>query len=249
MSRRLVNRARAIEEPSPAQRSRNRDSEPSHEPAPLPDYEPPTCALTPAAKRALDELHRKHSTDKYKKHLDGSIKALTHSIGDSNERLRLRKEALEKAKERRARAGGDENDGGAIAELEKFHNGMNTSVKSMTTKAEKALRDLIDHSDELAMKDTIMAEITQNVAAAPAPRPARRQRRQGSDEEENGEDDNAEEDEEEEEAVVVSALEILNKAKEDYAAAWTAKSLRARYVFVLYQAILMLTHMTQIRDE
>ena len=229
-SRRLVQRGRVNENSSPARRPRQRESAAVQEPTPLPPYEPPSCALTPNAKRALDSLRVNHDYSKYKKHIDASIKALTNSVGDINERLRLRKEALEKAKERRARAG-DENDG--KTEEETQYDDAKRNVTSLTTNAEQSLRDLIDYRDELAMKDTIMGEVSDNIAAAPPPRPvARRQRRQGSNEEENRENEGlaVEDDEEAEDGSIVSAFELLKKAQEQYAADYAAKSMRTRYV-------------------
>jgi hypothetical protein len=232
-SRRLVNRGRINENSLPAQRSRHREPEVPHEPTPLPPYEPPSCALTPSAKRALDNLRANHDYSKYKRHLDGSIKALTNSVGDSNERLRFRKEALEKAKERRARAG-DEEEG--KTEAEEACGGMESNVATLTRKAEQALRELIDYGDELAMKDTIMGDVSENVAAAP-PRPVQRQRRQGSHEDENGENEEAVEEYQDPEVdgSIVSAVELLKQAQEEYAAEYAAKSMRARYSRIICQ--------------
>jgi hypothetical protein len=166
--------------------------------------------------------------------LDGSIKALTNSVGDSNERLRFRKEALEKAKERRARAG-DEEEG--KTEAEEACGGMESNVATLTRKAEQALRELIDYGDELAMKDTIMGDVSENVAAAPPPRPAQRQRRQGSHEDENGENEEAVEEYQDPEVdgSIVSAVELLKQAQEEYAAEYAAKSMRARYSRIICQ--------------
>lgn len=217
------------------QRSRPRDSEAAREPTPLPPYEPPTCALTPTAKRALENLRVNHDYSKYKKHLDGSIKVITNSIGDSNERLRIRKEQLAKAASKR-REGEEDEDGEELSNKEAIVRGMENKVASLTAKADKALRDLIDYGDELSMKDTMMKEVSENIAAAPAPRPvARRQRRHGSNDEENAENEeiDVEEDEETEvEGSIVSAVELLKKAQEEYAAQYASKSMRLRYTVI-----------------
>lgn len=230
-SRRLVNRGRANQDSSPVQRSRHRDSEATQEPTPLPPYEPPTCALTPSAKRALENLCVNHDYSKYKKHLDGAIKTITNSIGDSNERLRLRKEQLAKIASRRRE---DDEDGKeALKTKEAVVRGMENKVTSLTAKADKALRDLIDYGDELAMKETMMKEVNGNIAAAPDPRPvARRRRRQGSNDGENAENEelDVEEDSEPEvEGSIVSAVESLKKAQKEYAAKYASKSMRDRY--------------------
>jgi hypothetical protein len=171
-----------------------------------------------------------HDYSKYKKHLDGSIKAITNSIADSNDRLRLRKEWLAKAQARRRAAEGNED--GVDNSKEAYVRGMENKVKSLTAAGDKALRDLIDYGDELSMKDAMMKEVSENIAAAPAPRPAaRRHRRQGSSDDENAEneEDNEEDEEPEVDGSVVSAVELLKKAQQEYAAEYASKSLRAKY--------------------
>ena len=232
-SRRLVNRERANQDYSPVQRSRHRESEAVQEPISLPPYEPPTCALTPSARRALENLRVNHDYSKYKKHTDSAIKAITNSIGDSNERLRIRKEQLAKIASRRRDEEDDEDGEEALKTKEAVVRGMENKVTSLTAKADKALRDLIDFGDELAMKETMMKEVSENIAAAPAPRPvARRQRRQGSNDGENAENEEVgvEEDEEAEvEGSVVSAVELLKKAQEGYTTQYASKNMRDRY--------------------
>jgi hypothetical protein len=227
-SRRLVNRGRANQGSSPVQISRHRDAEPAQQQTPLPPYEPPTCALTPNAQRALENLRVNHDYSKYKRHLDGSIKAITNSIGDSNERLRLRKEDLAKAATRRGE--GEEDEDGTEKSKKRVVRGMENKVASLTAKADKALRDLIDYGDELSMQDTMMKEVSENISAAPAPRPAvRRQRREGSDEDENLENEVEEDEETEVDGSVVSAVELLKKAQDEYTTQYASKSMRLRY--------------------
>lgn len=231
-SRRLVSRGRANQDSSPAQHPRHRESGAAQELTPLPPYEPPSCALTPAAKCALETLSASHDYSKYKRHLDGSIKAITNSIGDSNERLKLRKEDVAKAANRRRQAEEGEEKSEEDIAREQYADGMEKKVEALTTKAEMSLRDLIDYGDELAMRDTMMKEVSENIAAAPAPRPAaRRQRRQGSNEDEDSEnEEEVEEDEElEVDGCIVSAVELLKKAQREYAATYASKSLRSRY--------------------
>jgi hypothetical protein len=228
-----VNRGRANQDSSPAQRPRHRDPESAQEPTPLPAYEPPTCALTPTAKHALETLRATHDYSKYKRHLDGSIKAITNSIGDSNDRLRVRKEDLAKAASRRSQAEEGEEKSQEDIERELYVDGMEKKVRALTVKAEKALRDLIDYGDELTMKETMMKEVSENIAAAPPPRPAiRRQRRQGSNEDENAENEEVDVEEDEEPEVdgsIISAVELLRKAQEEYTAEYASKSMRSRY--------------------
>lgn len=230
-SRRLVNRARANEESLPQQHPRHHASE--AEPTPLPPYEPPTCALTPTAQRALETLRASHDYSKYKRHLDGSIKAITNSVGDSNDRLRVRKEEVAKAASRRRQGEEGEEKSAEDKERETVLAGMETNIMSLTTKAEKAIRDLIDYSDELAMKDTFMRELSEHIAAASLPRQrTRRQRSPGSNEDEDEENEEIaveENDEPEPDGSVISALELLKKAQVEYATAFASRSMRSRY--------------------
>ena len=231
-SRRLVNRGRANQNSSPVQqRSRDGDTETAHQQTALPPYESPTCALTPSAKLALENLRVNHDYAKYRNHLSSCISTISNSIADSNERVRLRKEALAKAaSKRREEADGEEDE---LDPQEDVVRGMERKVASLTAKADKAIRELIDYGDELSMRDTMMKEVSGNIAAAPAPRPvAQRHRRQGSNDDEDAENESAdvEEDEEAEvEGSVVSAVELMKRAQERYTTEYASKSLRLRY--------------------
>ena len=229
-SRRLVNRGRANQDSTPVQRSRHCDAEAVQQPTPLPPYEPPTCALRPSAKRALENLCVNHDYTKYKKHLTACITTITNSIHDSNDRVRNRKEALAKASSKR-REGEDGED--EPNPQEHVVRGMENKVASLTAKADKAIRDLIDYGDELSMRDTIMKEVSANITAAPAPGPsAFRRRRLGSNDEEDAENENGDvKDDEDPEAEqsIDSAVELMKKAQDKYAMEYAARSMRLRY--------------------
>ncbi|KAG0645992.1 Non-structural maintenance of chromosomes element 2 [Hyphodiscus hymeniophilus] len=234
-SRRLVNRGRENHESSPVQHSRHQEAEAVQQPPSLPPYEPPTCALTPSAKRAIEDLRANHDYTKYKKHIDESIKAITASIHESNDRVRIRKEDMaRKANRQREGEDGEEDAGHEENAQEHVVRGMENKVASLTAKADKALRELIDYGDELSMRDTMLQEVSENIAAAPAPRPAaRRQRRQGSHDDENAENESEDvKDENEEpeiEGSIVSAVELMKTAQEAYQIKYASKSLRLRY--------------------
>jgi hypothetical protein len=221
--RQLVSRQRLNEESSPAPRSRQHDSEAApRRTSALPPYEPPTCPLTPAAKRALDELRVNHDYSKYKKHLTTSLTTLTVSAGEINDRLHARKKTTRVRAEKRREQGRKEKTAIEV-EDEEYADKLGGKVEDLTAKAEKALREMIDYRDEITMQDIIMKDVSDNLLAAPA-QPARRAR---NDDEEN---EDPEEGVNEEAADIpgVSAVELLEKAKGDYATRYAAKSMLSR---------------------
>ena len=220
--RQLVSRARHNEASSPAQRSRNRNSDAGtvREPTALPPYEPPSCPLSASATRALGDIRLNHDYSKYKRHLDASVDAITNAAGDSNERLTIRRSRVKKNAEKRRNQGTeDEEKTPKEEEDELMASQLEKKVGDLTSQAEKALRDLMDYRDELAMQDTIMREIGESIAAAPAEQPSSRGQ------------NNADEDEDDTPAAappILSAVELLKKAKQDYSATYASKSMRDR---------------------
>ncbi|KUJ12282.1 uncharacterized protein LY89DRAFT_652687 [Mollisia scopiformis] len=225
VSRRLVSRSRLNEESSPAPRGRGRESRaPARQQHDLPPYEPPACPLTVDAKRKLDDLRTNRSTAKYANHIKTALKTVSESAARCNERLTDRKEAVAKAAEKRKGKGiEDANKSQAEIDEENYVRQFSKQVKTGTEKADIAVRELIDLGDELAVQDTILREVDENITAAPAPRPARRQR-DGEEEDAENEADAPADDPE-----IMSAIELLKKAKEDYARQYQAKSLMQRY--------------------
>jgi hypothetical protein len=226
--RHLVQRNRNQEQFSPAQRGRPRQSEtPVQRPAALPSYQPPSCPLSDDAKRQIENLRIEQNVEKYKKHIKSAIKTLGSSTAECNERLVARKATLDKIIARtRDRDGEDGEPSEQIVEAEKIYSDLKDQVEKLTADAEKALRDLIDYGDELTMRDTIMQDVHQNIIITSAAQPARRMRRHRDDSEQNGSEDETETPAEDPE--ILSAVELLAKAKEDYAAKYRAKSMKAR---------------------
>lgn len=224
-SRKLVSRATQNQDSSPGQAP--------HQSTPLPRYEAPSCRLSESGKRALDDLRVLHDYSKYKQHLTTSIKTITGSVGDSNDRLRIRKDEVEKIANKRRQAGEDGEKSKEDLEREQFAAVLEKKVGDLTTKADKALRELIDYSDELAMRDTIMRDISDKIAAATPPIPAARRRPVDHDGENDEGDENVDEEDEAHstDEPILSALELLQKAQEEYKTAWTSKSLRTRYLY------------------
>jgi hypothetical protein len=230
-ARRLVQRGRQNEESSPVPRNRQRrqETEADHLTTPLPPYEPPSCPLSASAQEAIDNLRVNYDFSKYKKHLTGAMDAITTAAADNNERLAMHQTAVQRhAESRKSKDIPEGQKPEHHVEEERYTNGLERQVSDLTAKAEKALRELIDYGDELTMQDSIMRELSEYLAAAPAGRPAARRGRRGSH------DENAEEEEPQDENApaanenIFSAVELLKEAKEEHTRKYTAKSMRAR---------------------
>lgn len=225
--RHLVQRNRNPDASSPAPRTQHRASEtPGRQPTALPPYEAPTCPLSDEAKRNIENLRIERDSAKYKGHIVGAIKALQNAAPDCHERVYQRKVQLEKQTERQKRQDGEEPTA-EYKELVGYVPSLEKQVDKFTKDAEKALRDLIDYGDELAMQDSILRDVVENVTAAAAAQPARRKRRhRGASDE-----DDAEASEEEapaDDVEVLSTVELLKTAKEEYTTKYGAKTMRAR---------------------
>jgi len=222
---------------SPAQR-RQRDENRSKEPTPLPPYEPPICALTISGRRALDELRNRDNAD-YRNHITKSKELLPNVVFDTTNRLRQRKARVEKATQRRHQQDkGDNDEDNTEIELEDelFVSVYSKQVADLTNKAEKAMRDLIDYDDELAMQETLLNDVSETIASAPVPQPRpvrtprqRQPRNDVSDEDdEDGEEEEELEEEQEPEVAALSAVELLKKAKADYTTEYQSRTMLER---------------------
>ena len=172
--------------------------------------------------RELDEVRLLHDFSKYKRHIDSSMKVITNVAAEGNDRLNLRKSRVEQNAAKRSNQGIErEEKTEKEEEAELMATQLEKKVEDLTTLAEKALRDLIDYRDELAMHDTIMREVSESVAADPAAHLSGRGQNDRADE---GEDDSAASN-----PSILSAVELLKKSKEDYAATYASKSMLDRY--------------------
>lgn len=230
--RNLVSRTHLNESsPSSSAQLSQRNSHPTNTyPTPLPPYEPPSCPLTASGRRALDELRINHNYIKYQNHIAESKKLLPIVVGDSNERFYVRREKVARAAEKRQRQGrGDDEKTEHEIEDETFTTQYGRKVDELTTKAEKAMRDLIDYSDELAMQDALLKDVIESIAAAPASaRISQRissQRRLGN----NSSDEDEEVESLADPVEVPSAVELLKNARENYTAAYMSKTMLERY--------------------
>jgi hypothetical protein len=235
--RHLVQRSRNTQvasSPAPQSRQSNSTIAASELDTELPPYEPLECPLTASARLQLDRLKNTHDYGKYKKHIKASILAVTEAATLSNDRLYDRKARAQRQLDKRSRDGLENEE---LTQEEKEDAGylkvLNKKVKGMTEDTEKALRELIDYDDELAMFTQRLEGVLENIGEAPASRSARgrRQRRQRGSDDEEGAEEGAEESEEEpqEDVPVIAPSDLYKKALQDYETEYRAQSMRARY--------------------
>ncbi|KAJ4263856.1 hypothetical protein NW762_005893 [Fusarium torreyae] len=141
MSRRVLNRPGASSNTSTA----------------LPEYEPPACPLTDAARRSLNDLSNTRTIAVYQQQLDESVRLLGFSVSDLHERLRTQSEALASQQARREEKGTDKSadEERLEAHLVDFEERVNT----LTESSEKAIRDLIDRGAELEDEGAILSDV------------------------------------------------------------------------------------------
>jgi E3 SUMO-protein ligase NSE2 len=236
---------------SPAvQRARgNRDSgqgqiQRSRQPTALPPYEPPTCPLNEGAKRSLANITMNLDLRKYEKHLNAAVKNITNFAGESNDHLYASQERVRRTAQRREAAQDDSEKTEAEEEAEQRAREMQKRVEKLTTDSEKALRDLVDYKQELAQQGELLQRVSDEAAAASAAASASasatavRRVMRGDQNSEDGDEsfEPPAEDEDEDvkmsgteaQAAILSPTELLKKAREDYKAAYTSKTLRSR---------------------
>ncbi|GAO14989.1 uncharacterized protein UV8b_00500 [Ustilaginoidea virens] len=168
MSRRLLNRAR----PS------GKDPSSFRAPAPLPDYQSPSCRLNDHARRALGDLLDNRGTASYEDHLKASVRHLGLGVGDLHERLATQQDRLRNLRRRRL-----EKDADKTADEERLETHLaqlQDDVDELTRDSEQALRDVIDHQVEVQHHAAVLGDLFASAStAAPAGRPrARESRRQ-----------------------------------------------------------------------
>ncbi|PQE27816.1 chromosomal organization and dna repair protein [Rutstroemia sp. NJR-2017a WRK4] len=185
---------------------------PSYQPIPFPTYTPPTCPLSLPAQRSLASIRSTRNIGKLKKHLEAAIQNVTDTTVENNDRLQARIHEVERLEKKRRRQedGEGENEGleRRYAEMEKYKRQFGKRVDVWTQEAEKAMRQLIDTGDEVAVQEGLLEGVVGRVALG------------------RGEE---EEDEDGERKVVVSAVELLFEAKEDYKRRYEGESMTKRY--------------------
>ncbi|KAI3324411.1 hypothetical protein HD806DRAFT_67620 [Xylariaceae sp. AK1471] len=164
-------------------RGRLRASSPSHtqqnhRPAQLPDYEPPSCPLDNASRRALAELSTNNTdTRKYEEQLKQSITLLTNTVRDINDRHVKKKDELKDLQRQRRGQGedGEEEWDTRRNERERAEEAafmrLREAVPSLTAECDTAVRDVIDLRVELedgriAIQDTLRKVEDESASAA-----------------------------------------------------------------------------------
>jgi len=229
-----------------AQRARgNRDSgqgqvQRSRQPTALPPYEPPTCPLNEGSKRSLANITMNLDLRKYEKHLNAAVKNITNFAGESNDHLYASQERVRRMAQKREAAQDDSEKTEAEEEAEQRAREMQKRVEKLTTDSEKALRDLIDYKQELAQQGELLQRVSDEAAAASTAASvstsaiAARRVMEGNSEDENESfeppavDEDVEMSRTEARAAILSPTELLKKAREDYKAGYTSKTLRSR---------------------
>ncbi|KAH6982127.1 zinc-finger of the MIZ type in Nse subunit-domain-containing protein [Ilyonectria sp. MPI-CAGE-AT-0026] len=145
MSRRLVNRSgTAVASSSTSSTA-------------LPEYQPPSCPLNDAARRALGNLSNNRGTVEYQMHLKDSVRLIGTSVGDLHERLREQRDKLEAYRARREEKGTEKSS--EEERLEEHFVDLEAQVNSLTDQSEKAIRDLIDRQAELEDESAILGDL------------------------------------------------------------------------------------------
>ncbi|KAK5736643.1 hypothetical protein LTR17_007300 [Elasticomyces elasticus] len=208
----------------------------------LPEYEPPTFSLTPAAQRQISELMRSRNLEKLNKHLEDAQLAIGHAAADINDRLTQGRKTYAKRKrpnaepssqdDEAATANDDEEAARNLAELER-------KVMAMTSRMEESMRKMIDskagveHITNSLAQTHDDARMNATQAATQQARPQRRTRRNSA----SGSED---EDEDEVQPFTptdpsggtqpqTAPVEVFRKNLEDAKTRYQSTSLSARY--------------------
>ena len=166
MSRRLLNRSGA-----PATQRQTTD---------LPSYQPPSCPLNDAARRALGDLSNNRGTTVYHSQLSEAMRSLGGSVGDLHERLRARRERLEAMQRRREEKGLEKTD--EEERLEAHVRDMEGRVEALTDDSERSMRELIDRKFELEDEGVVLGDLYTHAATESINANSQRQSRRNLDE-------------------------------------------------------------------
>ncbi len=205
----------------------------------LPPYEAPSYPLTVSGKRALENITSSHDYKKYKKHLEVAIKNVTIGAAESNDLLYGAKDYVRKLAEKREEQGTEKSEREELMEVRAKE--LEDKVVRLTSKAEKALRELIDLGDEIAQQEIMLTEVSERAATSDsraatggASGSQRRRTRNALEDEDDDEDaDYADQDMTDvptTQATLLSPTELFAQAKESYIASYAAKSMREKYV-------------------
>ncbi|KAJ4310614.1 hypothetical protein N0V84_010885 [Fusarium piperis] len=207
MSRRLLNRSAGASSSSTTA---------------LPEYQPPSCPLSSAARRELNDLSHARTTIVYQQQLGESVNLLGSSISDLHERLREQRGRLESLRTKRQEKGNEKTSD--EERLETHVADLETRVNSLTDSFEEAIRAVIDYNAELEDEGLIITDLYNSTAADVAqsqPRP-----RQDDDAEASSE---ADDDVDSKAVAAPSILERFRTMRAKKEADYTAMDMHQRY--------------------
>lgn len=181
----------------------------------LPEYEPPSFPLNKDARKALTDLSTNRDSQKYAEHIQKSLKLLSDSVRDINDKYTERKTYVKERQEKRAE-GAEKTDRDKAEE--KAAIALKEEVPQLTDECESAVRSVIDLKIELEDSKSAWAETIRRTQAestnAPEPRTN------------NDEDDDASETSPPQ---VTGSLKMLQEAKKKLADDYASKTMYERY--------------------
>lgn len=163
-------------------------------------------------------------------HLKTCKANLTNTTAEVFDRVVLRDEKAMKETAKRRKTAKHEKTREEIEAIEAARS-LEVHALEVRTKAEKAMRELIDYADEMAMNDSIMKDVIANIPPAPAAEPVRRPRERNGGED-SGDEGEAAQGEEVRYQIPdvpgVSTINLLKDRKKEYEETYTAKDMRRR---------------------
>ncbi|RTE73179.1 hypothetical protein BHE90_012396 [Fusarium euwallaceae] len=186
----------------------------------LPEYQPPSCPLSDAARRDLNDLSHARTTVVYQQQLGDSVGLLGSSISDLHEQLREQRDRLEALRTKRQEKGNEKT--ADEERLETHVADLEARVNSLTDAFEEAIRTVIDYKAELEDEGLIITDLY-NAAAADVAQSQRRTRR--GDDAEVEEDDDVDRKDLAAPSILERFRDMRAKKKADY----TAMNMHQRY--------------------
>ncbi|EOO01806.1 putative chromosomal organization and dna repair protein [Phaeoacremonium minimum UCRPA7] len=191
-------------------------------PTPLPPYEPPSCPLNDAGKRALAELANSRDTKKYETHVNRSIDLLRGSVGAINDRLQIRRNHAQRLAEKIQEGGGSSDRADELAQAQQLAVEIGEEVDGLTARSETAMREVIDLKvaleDERAVVQDLQGQVTEHQESASHHR-QRGEAEEGEDEDEEMVDA----------APPVPILDLLKTGREAKAAEYNKLGMYEKY--------------------
>ncbi|KAH7271236.1 zinc-finger of the MIZ type in Nse subunit-domain-containing protein [Fusarium solani] len=188
----------------------------------LPEYQPPSCPLSDAARRDLNDLSHARTTVVYQQQLGDSVGLLSSSIGDLHEQLREQRDRLESLRAKRQEKGNEKTPD--EERLETHVADLEARVNALTDSFEEAIRVVIDYKAELEDEGLIITDLY-NAAAADVAQSQRRPRR--GDDAESAEE--ADDDVDSKDLAARSILERFKDMRAKKKTDYTAMDMHQRY--------------------